>query len=552
LVVDTLHAAGVRRAFTVPGESFLGLLDVIGDAGIQVVAARHEGGAGFMAAAYAQLTGEPAALLVTRAVGAANASIAIHTARSDSVPLFVLVGQVKLGWRGREAFQEVDQPATFGGLAKWAAEPTSAAELVDALGEGVRQALGGRPGPVLIALAEDLLDQVLPEETNVEVAIPRPGPASPEDVGLVLQLLARAERPVIIAGAGVLAAKASAELTQLAEALEMPVIASWRRGGVIDNDHRLYLGMTGYWAPPTVLQRLDRADALLVIGCRLNDPTSFGYRVPRANVPWAHVDLDTARPTDSLPAPAVAVTADAGQFLRLANEQLAAGGAPEARIGALRRSNNVTDRHAWEVSTHIDASSWDGPGVHPGRVIATLQRILPDDAILTTDAGNFAGWAARGYRFRRPGTFIGPTSGAMGYGVPAAVAAALAYPDRPVVAMAGDGGMGMTMSEIETGVREGLRFVVLCFDNQRYGTIRMWQDRRGTGQGVATDLGPIDFVGVSRALGGYGARVDRDADFEPALREALLADRPTVIHLLVDRRWVSVNATPSSSGGGWL
>ena len=208
-----------------------------------------------------------------------------------------------------------------------------------------------------------------------------------------------------------------------------------------------------------------------------------------------------------------------------------------------RQANNAVDRAAWEAASIVDADAdaWTGPGVHPGRVVTTLRQVLPDDAILTTDAGNFAGWAGRGFRFRRPGTFLGPTSGAMGYAVPAAIAAALVHRDRPVVALAGDGGMAMTMAELETATREGIRIIVLVFDNERYGTIRMWQARRGSGEGVGTELGPVDFVAIARGLGARGIRVERDADLESALRQALVEDRSTVIQLVVDRAWVSVD-----------
>jgi len=209
-----------------------------------------------------------------------------------------------------------------------------------------------------------------------------------------------------------------------------------------------------------------------------------------------------------------------------------------------RQANNEADRAAWEAASVVDDRAWDGPGVHPGRTVSTLRRVLPDDAILTTDAGNFGGWAARGFRFRRPGTFLGSTSGAMGYGLPAAITAALVHRDRAVVALVGDGGLAMTMAELETSVRVGARVVVLVHDNEQYGTIRMWQERRGTGIGVGTELGPMEFAAIARACGARGARVERDADFEPALRAALAADRSTVIHLTVDRRWVSVDQPP--------
>lgn len=548
LIADALRSAGVRYAFTVPGESFLGLLDALAEAGIRVVATRHEGGAAFMAEAHGQLTGRPAACLGTRGVGAANLAIGIHTARQDSTPMFALIGQVERAHRGHEAFQEIDQVATIGGLAKWAAEPSEPAEVAPVMSEAIRQALGGRPGPVLLSLAEDLLDQPAPADARVDVG--RPGPARPADADLraVIELLASAERPVILAGGGILRARTSTELLRFAELLQVPVVAAWRRGDVISNEHSLYLGMAGLGAARSVRERLAAADAMLVIGCRLNEPTSYDDTIPAPTTRWAHVDLAPARPDGLRPADLI-VAADARAFLRAANERLLGKAVLDAALVARRQSNNTADRAAWEAATVVDADAdaWTGPGVHPGRVIATLRRVLPDDAILTTDAGNFAGWAGRGFRFRKPGTFLGPTSGAMGYGIPAAIAASLVHRDRPVVAVVGDGGMAMTMAELETAVREQARIIALVFDNEQFGTIRMWQASRGTGEGVATELGPVDFAAIGRALGARGVRVERDADLEPALRQALVEERSTVIQLTLDRAWVSVDqpATPT-------
>jgi acetolactate synthase-1/2/3 large subunit len=542
-IADALRAAGVRYAFIVPGESFLGLLDAFEDAGIRVVATRHEGAASFMAEAHGQLTGRPAVCLGSRAVGAANLAIGIHTARQNSTPMFAVVGQVERALLGREAFQEIDQVGTLGRLAKWAAEPHASSEVATTVAEAIRQALAGRPGPVLLSLPEDLLDETMPDDARVDIGrltVPRP---SDEAIRAVIELLASAQRPVILAGAGILRARTSTELTRFAELLQVPVIAAWRRPDVISNDHPLYLGMAGLGAASTVRERLDAADALVVIGSRLNEATSYGYGVPRPGTRWAHVDLEPGR-ARGLPAPEIAVAADAKAFLRGANERLVGRAVLDAALVAVRQAGNAADRAAWEAASIVDDHPWDGPGVHPGRVVATLRRVLPDDAILTTDAGNFAGWAGRGFRFRRPGTFVGSTSGAMGYGLPAAMTAALVHRDRAVVALVGDGGLGMTMAELETTVRLGIRVVVVAFDNERYGTIRMWQERRGTGVGVGTELGPLDFAAVARACGARGVRVERDADFETALRTALAADRSTVIQVALDRRWVSVDQPP--------
>lgn len=543
-IAEALRAAGVRYAFTVPGESFLGLLDAFDGAGIRVIATRHEGAAAFMADAHGQLTGRPAVCLGTRAVGAANLAVGIHTARQNSTPFFAAVGQVERALLGREAFQEIDQVGTLGGLAKWAAEPHNPTDVGAAVTEGIRQALGGRPGPVLLSLPEDLLDEPMPDETRVESGRPNLPRPSDEELRAVIELLASARRPVILAGAGILRARTSTELTRFAELLQVPIIASWRRPDVISNDHELYLGMAGLGAAPSVRERLEAADALVVIGSRLNEATTYGYTFPAPGMRWAHVDLVPGRPT-GLPAPELAVTSDAKAFLRAANERLLGRAVLDAGLVAIRQANNATDRAAWEASSIVDADPWDGPGVHPGRIVATLRRVLPDDAILTTDAGNFAGWAGRGFRFRRPGTFIGPTSGAMGYGLPSAIAASLVHRDRAVVALVGDGGLGMTLAELETAVRVGARVIVVLFDNERYGTIRMWQEARGTGIGVGTELGPVDFAAIARACGARGVKVDKDAEFEAALRAALAADRASVIQLTLDKRWVSVDQPPA-------
>jgi acetolactate synthase I/II/III large subunit len=544
MFADAIRRAGVRWAFTVPGESFLGLLEGLEAVGINVVATRHEGAASFMAEAHAQLTGRPAACLGTRAVGGTNLAIGIHTAFADSSPMFAFIGQVGRSVRGREGFQEIDVTGTIGRLAKWSAEPTDVESSIQAAVDAVDKALNGRPGPVVLSLAEDLLDEEVPAGMAPHLArIPPPRPTD-DQVRDVLRLLTGAERPVILAGAGVLRARTSNDLVRLAELLRVPVIASWRRGDVISNDHPLYLGMTGYGSPGTVRARLEAADAILVIGSRLGEITTYGWSIPKPGTRWAYVDIAPASLPADLPSPEITVTSDARLFLRAAVARLENRGVLDAASTDARTARNGEDRAAWEAATVIDDHDWRGPGVHPGKVVTTLRQLLPDDAIVTTDAGSFGTWAARGFRFRRPGTFLGSTSGAMGYGLPAAIAAGLVHRDRAAVALVGDGGLGMTLAEIETAVRNGLRTVVLVFDNQRYGMIRTYQDRRPGEAAPATDLGPVDFAGAARALGARGVRVEDDAAFEPALRQALVADRPTVLHLVVDRRWEGVDSRP--------
>ena len=539
-IADALRAAGVRYAFTVPGESFLGLLEGLQAAGIRVVATRHEGAAAFMAEAHGQLTGRPAAAIGTRGVGAANLAIGIHTARQDSSPMFALVGQVDRAFRGREAFQEIDQTTTIGGLAVHAIELTAVADVPRLVGDAVRAALGGRPGPAFLSVPEDILDEELPAETQLDTSRPAPLRPEPEDVRAVLHFIAAAERPVILAGGGVLRARTSTDLVRFAELLRVPVIAGWRRADVIPNDHPLYLGMTGYGSPSVVRERLERADAILVVGCRLSEISSFGYAIPAAGQAWMHVDVEPLDDRPGLPSATRTIRADARAFIRAAVARLQEAVLDAASADA-REAINITDRTAWEAATAPDATAWGGPGVHPAHAVAAVRRLIPDDAIVTTDAGNFGLWVARHFRFRRPGTFLGPTSGAMGYALPAAIAAGLVHRDRVVVAFAGDGGFAMTMAELETAVREKARVIAIVFDNERYGTIRMHQDRRGGGAegAIATDLGPMDFAAIARACGARGIRVETDSAFEQAVRQALANDRPTVIQVALDRGWVS-------------
>ena len=574
-VVETLAAAGLRHAFTVPGESFLGVLDALHDAPIRTIATRHEGGAGFMAEAYGQLTGRPALAMATRAVGAANLAIALHTARQDSAPLVALIGQVPRAVRGREAFQEVDQVATFGALCKAAVEIDDPDRLATETARMVELARSGRPGPVLISLPEDVLEAEVSGPLVVEAHEPEHPAPSPSEVDAVLAALATAKAPVIVAGAGLRRAMnadglgaperhgprgpedasqiVADALAAFAETTETPVMTAWRRPDVMANDHRLYLGMTGYGAPRLVRERLVAADLIVASGTRLSEPSSFSYAIPTAGQRVIHVDLEPG--FAGRPAPWLAIRADAARFLAMAIERARAPDRTADRsadraadLGADRRAANDTDRTAYLAAIAIPGDGFRATlllpptrGVDPAAVMRALRARLPDGAILTTDAGNFGGWAARHLPIPRHGRFLGPTSGAMGYALPAAIGAAIASPERPVVALAGDGGFAMLMAELETAVREGTRLTALVFDNAMYGTIRMHQEEAHPGRTVATDLGRIDFAAVAEACGARAWRVDRDADVDSALAEALDADGVGLIHLHTDPRALSVD-----------
>lgn len=543
-VARQLRGSGARFCFMVPGESFLPLIDDLVAADIRVVTTRHESGAAFMAEALAQSTGRPQIVAVSRAVGASNAAIGIHTAAADSAQLVTLVGQVERSFIGREAFQEADLVRGIGSLATWAAQIDEAGQTVAIMAKVQRRLSTGRPGPILIAIPQDV------QAAHIELPdgpVPAPpgarGPAADRMlVSRVVKLLAGSERGVIVAGGGVLRARATKRLMALSEALAVPVMAAWRRPDVFPNDHPNYLGMAGVWSAPTVRQRLDDADVIVFIGARLSEVNTFGFAIPGSRTRWAHVDLQPRTAHAGLSAPTISVEADASRFLDAAWSDLRAA-ALDNEMRSRREARTAADREAYRAASRVGQGSWDGPGVHPGRTVEVLRAVLPDNAIITTDAGNMGGWVARGYRFRRPGTFIGPTSGAMGFGLPAAIAASLQDPDRIAVAVCGDGGFAMTMMEIETSVREGAHPIVLVFDNERYGTIASNQaiDGRAT---TSSELGPVDFAAVARAQGALGSRVTTDADFEPALREAISSRQTAVLHVVLDRAWVSVDHNP--------
>jgi acetolactate synthase-1/2/3 large subunit len=548
VLAEGLARAGVKIAFTVPGESVLGLLEGLTANRIRVVAARHEGSAAFMAEAVAQLTGRPALCVAARGPGASNLAIGLHAAQADSAPVVAIVGLVRSDVRGREAFQEMDVVRALEPIVKWAAELRDPADAGPMIERAVATATRGRPGPVLLAVPAEMFDVEVPAVESGSRAGLHPDHHADPDPALVrkvLHLLADAGRPIILAGAGVLRARSTDALVRFAETMRVPVVASWRRADVFPNDNPLYLGMTGLGSAPSVRDRLEQADAILVLGSRVGEMTSYGYRIPGSATKWAHVDLE---PRGGAPDahPDIAVASDVAAFLRVAQRVLARAAFDAASLNE-RTAANAVDRTAYELASVVDETPWDGPGVHPGKVVATMARVLPPESIITTDAGDFGTWAARGYRFHRPGTFLGSTAGPMGYGLPAAIGATLARPGRLGVALAGDGGFAMTMAELETAVRERAHVIALVFDNGRYGTIWRQQEGRSGPAGLATRLGSIDFAAVAAACGILGLSVKTDEEFEPALRQAIESGRPALLHLELDPAWTTPDFVPSAA-----
>lgn len=540
-VVAQLKREGVQQAFTVPGESFLSILDALyDDDQIELVATRHEEGAAFAAEAIGKLTGQPALCMSTRGVGSANMAIALHTAFQDSSPLIAIIGQVETPYRHREAFQEVELAPFYAHICKWTAEVTTTARLPEYIHEAARRAISGRPGPVLLSIPTDVLDaecDFTDDHFRPRAVAPRPAPSA-YDVEAALDLLLAAERPLIMAGGGVLHAGATPDLVAFAEATGIPVITAYRRYHAFPNRHPLYLGGMGLGAPPTVVARLREADVLLAIGTRFGEFSTATYSAPTPRTRIVHVDIDPDVVGVNFPAE-VGIVANARKALRAFNAALAERGDPR-RAGRLE--SGARDRATYEAASTPEAIPSRTP-VDPTGVLADLDRLLPPETIITGDAGNFWSWFGRYHRFGLPGAFLGPTSGAMGYAMPAALGAAFARPGVPVLAIAGDGGFLMTGQELETAVRHRLPIVALVFNNRSYGTIRMHQERTYPGRVSATALGPVDFALYAQALGAHGERVGDNRDFASALERALALRGPALIEITTDPDLISVGQT---------
>ncbi len=533
ILCDQLAILGVRRVFSVPGESFLAALDGLHDSGIENIVCRHEGAAAMMAEAYGKMTGTPGVCLVTRGPGATNASAGIHIARQDSTPMVMFVGQIDRSHRDREAFQEVDYRAVFGGLAKWATEVDQTDRLPEYIGRAFHVAMSGRPGPVVLALPEDMLS------ANADVP-DLPGPVvtlatdHAKAAAAVMAQVAEAKRPLIIVGGPHWSHAAAAALARFAETQCLPVACGFRRQDYIDNRHPNYVGDLNVGVNPRLAQRLRDADTLLVLGSRLGDIETQGYTLlnPQGHGKRIiHVHADPDEP-GRVYHPDLAVTADAASFIT------ALADLPAAGLG-------WTD---WTRAARAGYDWWTTPLETPGavkqeQIIDWLSANLPDDAILTNGAGNYAAWLHRYFVYKSYRTQLAPTSGSMGYGFPAAISASLEYPDRTVVCLAGDGCFQMTLNEMSTAVQHGAKPIVIVVNNGRYGTIRMHQEKHYPGRVSGTMLANPDFAALARAYGGHGETVTETGQFPAAFARAKDAGTVAVIELKVDPEALSTGMT---------
>ncbi|MDP1900454.1 MAG: thiamine pyrophosphate-binding protein [Rubrivivax sp.] len=534
-LVEALVAQGVTTCFGVPGESFLAVLDGFYEhrERIRFIACRQEGGAAFMAEAQGKLGGGPGVCFVTRGPGATNAAIGVHTAFQDSTPMVLFVGQVAGDQRDREAFQEIDYRQMFGpgtlGLAKWAAEVHSAERLPEYVARAFHTAMQGRPGPVVLALPEDMLSSLTTAPVLPRVAPVRAWPAPDALVSLRAMLL-QAQRPIVIAGGSGWDAQAAWALQRFAETWQLPVACGFRFQDTFDNRHPLYAGDVGIGANPRLAARIREADLVIALGVRLGEMTTGGYTL-----------LTPPRPTQKL----VHIHAGAEELGRVYAADLLVQASMACAAPALEGLAAPASL-PWAEHTAAARADYEAnlvaPGVAPldmAVVVKTLQRLLPEDTIYTNGAGNFSGWLHRYCRY--PGlqhhgrTQLAPTSGAMGYGLPAAVGAALLQPERWVVNLAGDGDFLMTGQELATATGYGAgKLISVVVDNGTYGTIRMHQEREYPGRVSGSDLFNPDFAALARAYGWRAEFLDRTEDFEPALRRAIEAGTPTLLHLKLD------------------
>lgn len=547
ILVDQLVIHGADTAFCVPGESYLEVLDALHDMSdkIRLINARHEAGAANMAEAYGKLTGRPGICLVTRGPGACHASVGVHIARQDSTPMILLIGQVARDTIDREAFQEVDYRAMFGGLAKWVAQIDTPERVPEYIARAFRVATSGRPGPVVLALPEDML------VSRIAVADAQPyGPTRADFTARsgdsLCGALATAERPLVVLGGSGWTDAASANIQRFAEVNRLPVAVSFRRQDVIDNRSDSYVGDLGTAAAPSLRRSMTDADLVLVIGARLGEITTASYSNPDPGKPrqrFIHVHQDPDE-IGRVYAPEVGFAADMPAVAHmLADQNLGRQNVWGNWTGKLRQNHEEDTRPPADGGWALDM----------GQALCAVREALPEDAIVTFDAGNHTGWGQRFLRFARPGRQVGSTCGAMGYAVPAAVAASLLHPDRLVLAMVGDGGFMMSGQELATATQHGATPIVLLFNNGIYGTIRMHQEREHPARVSGTTLSGHDFVTIATGYGAYSERVTTTREFPAALERARAAGKPAVIELVTDPEQITSRTTIArlrASAGG--
>jgi acetolactate synthase-1/2/3 large subunit len=526
ILVDQLALHGAERVFCVPGESYLAVLDALHDRPeIELVVGRMEASTANMACAHGQLTGTPGIMFATRGPGATQAAVAVHTAQQGSVPLILFVGLIPRAHRDREAWQEIDVTGVFGPLAKWAATIDDPARIPEYVGRAYRVALAGRPGPIVLGLPEDVLSEGADVCDGAPHQIVRPAPPRAAMIR-VRDMVARAERPLVLVGGGGWSQRAAADTAALCESWGLPVAVAFRCQDYIDNRSPSFAGTLGLAVDPELAGGVRECDLLLALGARLDEPTTGSYEL-----------IASPRPRQAL----IHVHADPEELGRVFEPALAINaGAPEFAAAAAEIEGPDPSRHAdWTAALHSAATAFQEPpptglGLDLARALRELRALLPEETIVTGGAGNYTLWLHRFWPLYRYGTQISPISGAMGYGLPAAIAAKLAHRDRPVLSFAGDGCLLMAVQELATAMRHEVPIVQIVVDNSSYGTIRMHQERRHPGRPSGTSLVNPDFVALARSFGAAACSVADTAGLVQAVRDAVDGDRPALVHVPLD------------------
>jgi acetolactate synthase-1/2/3 large subunit len=537
ILVEALIRNAVDTLYCVPGESYLPVLDALHDAtSIRTIVTRHEGAASNMADAYGKLTGRPGICFVTRGPGATHASNGVHTAKQDSTPMILFVGQIESGFKGREAFQEVDYTQMFGGLAKWATEIDRIERIPEIVSKAFSIAMSGRPGPVVIALPEEILfgSAHVADAQPVRIARAAPDSAALEEM---LERLGAAKQPLVIVGGTGWDVDSTQALQRFVHANHLPVAASFRRQDLFDNRDPHYVGQLGLGTSPKLLERVKNSDLLLVIGSRLSETVSQGYTLiesPSPKQPMIHVHPDPE------------------ELNRVYHAELAILSSLSSFAHAVATLQPVPSNvwKSWTDAARADYLAHSTPalphpqhtGVDLGSVVAHLNEVLPDNAVITNGAGNYTVWVHRFYRYRQPATELAPTNGAMGYGFPASIAAKLHDPKRTVICFAGDGCFMMYPQELATAMQYNAPIVVIVVNNGMLATIRMHQEREYPGRVSATELANPDFIALAKSFGAHAERVERSEDFPAAFQRAQKAGVAALIELRTDPRQITPQA----------
>jgi acetolactate synthase-1/2/3 large subunit len=535
LLADALVAQGVTHAFCVPGESYLDLLDGLYSVRnrLQLVTCRFEAGAVHMAEAHGKLTGRPGVAIVTRGPGACHAAIGVHVAQQDSTPLILLVGQIPVEETDRESFQEVDYRRMFSPIAKWVTQIDDAKRIPEIMAHAFDVAVSGRPGPVVVAISEEMQKHLVtvPDIGPAEVAPPHP---APQAIAKLTALLAKAQRPLAILGGSGWSAEGRKAIGAWAIANDLPVAVSFRRQGLFDGTHPNYAGDLGVGADAGLVARAKESDLLLAIGTRLGEPVSQGYTLldMAGTAPIVHVHQERTE-IGRVYRPALGIVSDLNAFAAAVHATK-----PVAKPAWSGWRKTLHDQRL----SQAEAPDYEGP-LNLARALQALEKILPDDTIFTTDAGNFATWPTRFTHVKDGQDFLGPTNGAMGYGVPSAIGAKITFPERPVICFVGDGGFLMTGQEIATAFHHAVNPIILVFNNQMYGTIRMYQERTYPHRVSGTALTNPDFAKFIEAFGGHGEIVEATDELVPAVQRALASGKPAIVEIRTNPDQVTNRAT---------